>query len=284
MRALRPISFALFMGTVATALAACGNGQPPQTDDTGAPTQAPLTADTIAVVNGESVSNATYELYLKLRQQQHPLPRQPNRSDVTEELINLELLYQQAIKEDLQNVPEMVNQLEFQRKNILAGAIIEKLINGFSVTDHDIAEEYAKRYKIKERKEYKTRNILVKTEAEATAIVRELNQGTDFAKLARENSIGPAAATGGALEWFNPEDVLDEFADAVANLKKGEFTGKPVHTKYGWHVILLEEDRVVPAPTLEQVIDTIRNSLLNQRMEAYLQDLRAKANVRINSL
>jgi len=92
----------------------------------------------------------------------------------------------------------------------------------------------------------KARHILVKSEKEAEKLIKELKglKGKalekKFAELAKKYSIGPSKVNGGELGWFNPKQMVPEFAKAASELKPGEITLKPVHTRFGWHIILVE--------------------------------------------
>ncbi len=92
----------------------------------------------------------------------------------------------------------------------------------------------------------KARHILVKSEKEAEKLINELKglKGkaleAKFASLAKKYSIGPSKVNGGELGWFNPKQMVPAFAKAAEQLKAGEITLKPVHTRFGWHVILVE--------------------------------------------
>jgi len=92
----------------------------------------------------------------------------------------------------------------------------------------------------------KARHILVKSEKEAEKLIKELKglKGKalekKFAELAKKYSIGPSKVNGGELGWFNPKQMVPEFAKAASKLKPGEITLKPVHTRFGWHIILVE--------------------------------------------
>lgn len=91
--------------------------------------------------------------------------------------------------------------------------------------------------------EYKARHILVKTKPEAQALIDKLRQGADFAQLAMEYSTGPSAPRGGDLGWFHASSMVKPFALVVQALEPGSFSPYPVKTRFGWHVILLEEIR-----------------------------------------
>ncbi len=109
------------------------------------------------------------------------------------------------------------------------------------------------------------RHILVPDEETAKKIIEELKGGADFAELAKKYSTDPAGSTnGGDLGFFKRGDMLPEFAGAAFGLKPGTYTEIPVKTRFGWHVIKLEELRTAPPPSFEQVKDEVRQQLIQE--------------------
>lgn len=86
----------------------------------------------------------------------------------------------------------------------------------------------------------RARHIVLKTESEANAILKELKQGHDFAELAKEKSIGPSAKHGGDLGYFGRGNMIPEFENVVFNMQKGSIS-EPLKTAYGYHIIKLED-------------------------------------------
>ena len=101
-------------------------------------------------------------------------------------------------------------------------------------------------------KQIRARHILVESEAEATAVIAEIASGADFAELAQAKSKGPSRARGGDLGFFSRSDMVASFADAAFALEPGTVTMKPVKTRFGWHVIKVEEGRKSSIPTFEE--------------------------------
>lgn len=235
--------------------------------------------DVVAVVNGRPITGALVELYSVSRQQQHPTGKPPQPRELTDELIHLELLSEQAVREQLHQQPDIATELYFQRINLLANAMMERLARDANVSDAQVEQRYRQRYPEGNITEYRTRQILVDERERARDLVDQLRRGADFAELARKFSKGPAAAQGGALEWFRPEQVLPEFAEAVAALRPGEYTRSPVKTTYGWHVVLLEQRRRVPAPAIEEAAPDIVRALVTEHLERRLDELRAQAEI-----
>ncbi len=125
--------------------------------------------------------------------------------------------------------------------------------------------------------QYKARHILVDAEQEAIDIIAELQQGEDFQELARTRSTGPSGPNGGDLGWFEADRMVPPFADAVRAMEAGSFSDAPVQTRFGWHVILLEEKSDARAPGLDAVRADVTQIVEQQRIEGYLEELRAGA-------
>jgi peptidyl-prolyl cis-trans isomerase C len=85
----------------------------------------------------------------------------------------------------------------------------------------------------------KASHILVKTEEQAKEILRKINLGESFAKLAQENSLCPSRKRGGSLGEFGRGQMVKEFEKAVFSAKKGQIV--LAKTQFGWHVIRVED-------------------------------------------
>lgn len=239
-----------------------------------------LAQEPIATVNGEAIT----EDMLMLFQQQlsRTSGSQASREDALEQLINFVLVTQDAEKQGIDKRPNVVRDLAWQRRGLLVNLGLQEYLQKNPVTDEEIQAMYDKFVDAKGGQEYKARHILVESEDEAKAIIEQLNDGADFAKLAEENSIGPTKTKGGDLGWFSPDRMVKPFSDAVADMGKGSYTKSPVKTQFGWHVIKLEDQRDLQPPSLEEVKPQLRNQITQQRMQEYFQELRSKASIEKN--
>ncbi len=279
---------AVWCAAMACAVAVSGCDRPYSENPNGREVRVPgleslpaSAGDVVATVNGRPLTGALLELYSVSRSRQHPLGKQPKPRELTDELINLELLAEEAERTGLDRKPDVAAELYFQRANLLASAMMEQRARTAGIGDAAVQQRYRKLYPDGKITEYRTRQILLNDRTTAQAMIRELRSGNSFAELAKSRSKGPAADRGGALDWFRPSAVLPEFAAAVAGLKIGEFTKVPVHTTYGWHVILLEDKRTVAAPALEQAAPDIVRELITERLDKHLDELRAQAKIEV---
>lgn len=88
----------------------------------------------------------------------------------------------------------------------------------------------------------KASHILVHTEDEAKTIKTMLDEGEDFALLARQYSTCPSKAVGGDLGYFKRGQMVKEFENAAFSLPVGQISD-PVQTQFGWHLIKVTDRR-----------------------------------------
>jgi len=233
-------------------------------------------AQTAATVNGAEISNDVFNMYLESRIQK-PVAQATadERENILTELKDLYLLATQARAKELAKTPRIKAQLELQSRGILAQAVAADFLAANAATDDEIKASYEQQLKLSPPLEYKARHILVETQGEAQSLIVELDGGMDFAELAKEKSTGPSGPNGGDLGWFSPNQMVPPFSQAVSKLENGAFTTEPVQTQFGWHVILREDSRDTAPPTLESVRDMIKQRVEQDKLQKYLEDLRA---------
>lgn len=101
--------------------------------------------------------------------------------------------------------------------------------------------------------EVRARHILLKTETDAKNVIGHIDAGKKFEDAAKEFSTGPSAANGGDLGFFKRGDMVKPFSDAAFALKAGDVTPLPVKTRFGWHVIKVEDRRTTAVPSFEEM-------------------------------
>ena len=182
-----------------------------------------------------------------------------------------------AISKGIANSDAVQQRLAYQKEKILHDIWVAEQIHA-RVTENDIrayfdtyvAPELAKQNENVE--EVQARHILVATEGEAETVIKRLEKGEDFAALAGELSLGPSASRGGDLGYFLAEEMVQAFSDAAFALQPGELS-VPVETEFGWHVIRLEDRRVVPPPSFEDLSKQIRAFLEQQERNLFFDEL-----------
>lgn len=91
-------------------------------------------------------------------------------------------------------------------------------------------------------KQVNAAHILVKTEKEANEIKTQIAGGAKFADIAKNKSTCPSGKKGGDLGWFGPGQMVAPFEKAAFAAKKGDIVG-PVKTDFGWHIILVKDQK-----------------------------------------
>ena len=243
-----------------------------------------LDENILVTVNGQPITKTMYGIYFQDRMRATPNAQNTPemQMSVLNELTNVLLVAQDAEKKQLDKREDVTAALELLRIKLLTQTAIQDYATNHPPSDEEIQKYYDSEYAGKTTKEYKARHILVKDEAQAKALIQQLDEGADFATLATEHSTGPTGKNGGDLGWFDSSQMVKPFADAVMELETGKYTKEPVQTQFGWHVILLEETRESPPPALEQVKPTITTHLQQQSLAHYMQELRVDSALQFN--
>lgn len=240
---------------------------------------APATAETVlATVNGQPITlGAIIVMRQGLPQQYQGLPDDVLLQGLVDQAIDQTLLAAE-VSPDPANDPLAVRlQVENDRRAALAASLVQARMSE-PVSEADVQSAYEEAAKeFKPQKEFNASHILVATEDEAKAIEAQLKDGGDFAAIAKEKSTDPGSgAQGGSLGWFGAGQMVPEFQAAVETLKPGEISA-PVQSQFGWHIVRLDEVRDTSFPPLAEVKDQIENQVRQQKLEAEVAALRAKA-------
>jgi len=239
----------------------------------------PAMAQNLAVVNGKPIPSSRADAMVKQMASQGQTDSPQLRGAVKEELINREILMQEADKQGLSNNADVKAQMELARQSIVIRSLIGDFIKKHPVGDPEIKAEYDRFKAQTGDKEYHVRHILVETEDQAKAIIAKLKAGTKFEELAKQSKDPGSAANGGDLDWATPASFVKPFSDAMVALKKGDITETPVKTQFGYHVIRLDDTRPAKVPTLEEVKPQIVEALQQRKLQAYQDELRKKAKI-----
>jgi peptidyl-prolyl cis-trans isomerase C len=233
------------------------------------------------VVNGQYISkDALAKLEKDIAERSHG--QKFPKEKLIEELVQRELLIQDAVQKQLDKAPDVVENLEVAKRSILSQADLKKYIESNPVSDAEIKAEYDSKVAGENGTEFKARHILVKTEDEAKKLIAELDKGGDFAKLANKNSLdAKESQNGGDLGWFVASQMVAPFSEALVKLEKGKYTKTPVKTQFGYHVILREDSRAQTPPPLEAVKEQLLPFLQRQKVQNMIEGLRKQAKVEI---
>ncbi len=240
----------------------------------------------IATVGDDKIS---YDEYLQhVRQNLGYLDSDTDRVAKAIELVNLaideRILVQEGYRMGLDKDQEIVLLVDGQKTRFLLDELYKiKVIEKAKPSTSEL-----KAYYNKSKEQRHVKHILVREEKEADEIYSLLKKGAAFDTLAREKSIDPSALeNGGDLSWITWGMMVDPFQEAAWKLRSGQIS-RPVKTQFGWHIIKLEERKPVEnPPAFEQIKETVGKRLdsirRRQLVESFLDNLKKKANLKINS-
>ncbi|MDO5713048.1 MAG: peptidylprolyl isomerase [Tissierellia bacterium] len=225
------------------------------------------------------------------------------RQNILKNLVQLEMVRQDAEKEGVKVDEEKVNEYieqtqqayggeegfqealkeqgltiesfkEFMSNNILMEEYSNHLREKFTPKDEDLKKYYEEHKE--DLKQISASHILVEKEEDAKKIAKELKDGGDFEKIAQEKSIDTGTQeTGGSLGFFKKGDMVPEFEKAAFNLKKGEIS-EPVKSQYGYHIIKLDEIKDDFDSLKEETKEIYINEKIQEHMEKVEKDAKIK--------
>lgn len=271
----RPVRIMIMVVAVATAglVAAC------QSDDDNQTGNANVSGDTVATVDRQTVTDADLDAQIQAMASRG---QAVEPDEALQELIDLVLLAHAAEKQQLHEQPEIAAEIRRQRAMLLANHLMRAELQDLDIEEDALRARYEEALNDSTgRREYHAHHILTEEREEAEEIIAQLDEGADFAELAREYSIGPSADRGGNLDWFRASDVVEPFAAGLQTLDVGAYSAEPVETRFGWHVILLADVREAEPAAFDEVREDLRNRMIAEHLERYLETLRADADIDI---
>ncbi|KDB03543.1 peptidyl-prolyl cis-trans isomerase [Defluviimonas sp. 20V17] len=236
-----------------------------------------VAADTVvASVNGTDITlGDMIALRSQLPAQYQQLPDEVLFKGILDQLVQQTLL-QQSMKGKLTKRDKLA--LANSERAFVASLALRQAEKA-AVTPEALKAAYDAKYAhFTPATEYHAAHILVKSEKLAKEIKAKLEKGADFATLAKKYSTDGSAQNGGDLGWFQPDQMVKPFAEAVEKAKVGTIVG-PVKTQFGWHVIKVEGSRPTKKPTLAQETPELSQELAKKAVTERLAKLKDGAKV-----
>ena len=239
----------------------------------------PASAKVLARVDGVEITDD--DVQVALDDLGPTLPQQiegPQREAyVLDYLIDLRLVAKKAAAEKMGEGADAARRLAYFRDKVMMETLLGKVAKD-GATDAAMKKVYDEAAaKQKSEEEISARHILVPTEEEAKAALKRVRGGEDFAKVADDVSKDPGSK-GGDLGWFTKDRMVPEFGEAAYKLKKGEISD-PVKSQFGWHVIKLEDKRVKPFPSFEEVKTQVAQYVAQKSQSELIMKLREGAKI-----
>jgi parvulin-like peptidyl-prolyl isomerase len=250
-----------------------------------------LTDSTIlATLNGKPITVKDVNNYLQgitgdpnIKLQQ--LPAQHVKPFV-KEYIKTHLVYQKA--KSVTQTP----QFQELMKKIADDYWYRSQLNTIKISDQEAKAFYEKNKDIyfKTTPKVKVRHILVKDEKEAEKLLTQLKGlhgkalEEKFAELAKKYSIGPSKVNGGELGWIDPNQMVKPFAQAVEKMKPGELSSKPVKTRFGYHIILVEgkkNNSYIPFEKVKtQIVEYLKRAKLKKEIDQLMNSAKVEYKIK----
>lgn len=243
---------------------------------------APVYAQDLAVVNGQAISQKSYDQFIQLLVSQGAPDTPQLREQVKEEMINRVVMVQAAEKAGVTKDPAVQTELELTRQGILVRALMSDYLKKNPITQARVQAEYDKlKSEHGNELEYQVRHILVEDEKLASDLLKQIKEkNASFEDLAKQHSKDPGSAPqGGDLGWGQADNYVAPFAEVVKKTPKGKMADKPVQSQFGWHIVEVIDERPVAFPSFDQVSGQLEEMMREQELAKFQEKLRAEAKI-----
>ena len=235
------------------------------------------------LVSGQGVSIDTKEIQMELdrfpadgrAQLSSPAAMQNNIANIYARRV----LAKDALKENLDKNPLVIAAIEKAKERILSDAMLEKIDQKNQPSLQDLEAWAQTSYRANSKKyeqpeQVRASHILIRTaepdaKAKAEAILKELRNGADFSKLAKDKSQDPgSAAKGGDLGFFGRGRMIKPFEDTAFGMAKAGDISEVIESPFGFHIIRLDEKKPAGLQPFAEVKDALlrqaQNEILNK--------------------
>lgn len=240
----------------------------------------------LATVNGDKITNSDVAVLLKNPKINFEDLTKVQQDQILENLVEQKLLSQEAMKSGITKTAEYKGELEKLKQTLAFQIWMRDLGKTIKVSDKELKEFYNQnKSKYKAPLQLKASHILLESEKDAKDVINTLkkakNKKETFTKLAKEKSVGPTGTNGGELGWFTQEKMVPEFSEAASKLKVKTFTQNPVKTKFGYHVIYLDDKKDAQIVPLEKIKNNVKQQALQDK---FVKKIKQKAqNLKTNA-
>lgn len=234
----------------------------------------------IAIVGESVISADLLKAYLLANGIQKP--DQATTKQAMENLINEVAVANIARKNKLTLTPEQLNTIEYLKIRALADAAKKDYLAKNKITEEEIAQEYKNGSKQSGNKEYHLHLLMYQDEVQAIKELEKLNTKEDYLTL--ENTFkkeNPNIRGVGDIGWVKLPQLPISFRSVLPQLKPETLYKKVLNSKYGAHIIYLEDTRDLVPPKLEDVRQGIIKTLEAKKVSKFTQLAKAKAHVKI---
>jgi parvulin-like peptidyl-prolyl isomerase len=250
-----------------------------------------LFAQPLATVDGEQVTNEDLALLLKqMRGVNYEALTSEQKSQIINQLVDRKVLMIHASKQGVQKTKEFREALEKIKSDLALEVWMQQEFKKVKIPDSEAKAFYNKnKFQFSQKDSVRARHILLKTEKEAKAVIKELKGSKSikdkFIELAKTKSTGPSGKNGGDLGFFDKTQMVAPFSEAAFKLGVGQYTKSPVKTQFGYHVIFVEEKKaggtVEFAKVKPQIVQQLQMQKFGEQMKSKTAKLRKKSTIKI---
>lgn len=234
----------------------------------------------VAKVNGKSIPALRADILVRERTSQGTPDTEQLRAAVRDDLINREVIAQEAERAGFTKRAELQAELDLVRQTVIVQSYLRDWVRKNPPGEAEMRKEYDDAKAKTGDKEYRARHILVEKEDEAKGLIDQIKKGASFDELAQKHSKDSGNKDrGGDLDWNVPGVFDKAFADAMVSLQKGQLSSAPVQTRFGYHVIRLDDVRPLKFPSYEEVKPRIQQQITQRKVDQLVRSMRAKAKV-----
>ena len=245
------------------------------------PQSVPAGDSVVARVNGEEIRQSDiFRMLQQLPEEVRNMPQGQLFTLLLERAVDRILVIDAARKSGLAEDPVIRARVKAAEDDVLWAVFLERQVQE-NLTEKRVRRAYDRLSSEAAEEEVKARHILLASEEDARAVIRDLEGGAEFMAVVREKSIGPSRESGGDLGYFSRSQMVEEFSAAAFAMNKGEFSKEPVKTQFGYHVILLENRRRAEAPSLQEAMPQIQQEVTREVLTKVLGALRKGADIEV---
>lgn len=234
-----------------------------------------------ATVNGMNITQKDVSALLRGQRVKFQSLQKGQQKQILDTLIEQKLLSDMAYKTDIPKTKEYKNELKKVKKALAYQFWLRDFSKKITIANKDVKNYYDNhKAKFKIPEQLKASHILVKTQKEAKKIIATLlkskNLKDDFTAMAKQKSKGPSGANGGELGWFTKAKMVPAFSAAAEKLAVGTITKTPVKTKYGFHIIYLDDKKAAATLAFDKIKNRLKQDLMRQN---FAEKIKAKAEI-----
>ncbi|HVR38344.1 MAG TPA: peptidylprolyl isomerase [Thermoanaerobaculia bacterium] len=258
----------------------------------------------VAVINGETLTKERLDslwnnLGAQMRKQYESTG---GKQGFLENYLRKRLMVQEAIKSGFDKRRDVQAQIDAAKESVLFDRYIRDVVSAPIVTD-DAVREYYNEHKAEffTPEKVKVRHIIITPQKDTKESAREKLETiaaelhryiatptaspeaaqqillSRFAKAAEQYSQDGSAAQGGDLGWVERGMLDSTFEEAAFNMKKGTMSGI-IETKFGYHLIFVEDRKAADTETLDHAKSDIREYLLSQHAAQVMESVNKLTN------